>query len=393
MELILSHDNGRYYFVTCENNKPVEIDFCGEEDKHILGNIYLGKVKNVVANMELAFVEIAPETTVCVLNNEVKKPVIFNRVYDGKGLKKNDEVLVTVTSESAGDKKLRATCDIKLVGEYMVLSVGYKSHAISSRISDPEERARLKKLAGELIDSASKEQGLDLTMIIRTEAENKDEAVIKDELNKLLDQYRIMCDRGRVKNKCGLIHGMETEKDYLLTEYLKKDYDTVITDDENIAMLTSDKVKTVIHTCKEMSYLYNISSILNKALEKKVWLPCGGNIVIEQTESLVSVDVNSLGAIKGKTGRDEAALKVNLEAATELARQLRLKNLAGIIIVDFINMKNQEFYDILENRLAEELKKDPVGTEFVDFTSIGLAEVIRKRVKLPLRDRYIVKTV
>ncbi len=393
MELTISKNDGFYYFITYDK-KPVRIEICREEETHFLGNIYVGRVSNIVKNMELAFVSISPETTVCVQLSDAKKPVIYNENGETRTvLRTGDTVLVQVNSESVGEKKLKAACDIRLSGKYTAVTSGYKSFAVSSRIKDDAERKRLRKLAGILSDEALGKKGLDTTVIMRTEAEGADEDIIRNDFEEIIERLEDIVKKGRNLTLYSLVCGNPKEKDHLIEQYLNERFDTVITDDDKIKKVFEDRFNTVLHTAEEMNALYNARSVIKKALEKKVWLPGGGNIVIEQTESLVSIDVNSTGDVLGKKNKEETALKVNLEAAAEIARQLKLKDLSGIIIVDFINMKKEESYEILKDRLKEELRKDKIRTEFVDFTSLKLAQIIRKRVRIPLAERVILKNI
>lgn len=383
MKLVIREKDNLIYFLTYEDEKLKAIDVTSKSMEYFLGNFYVGKVKNIVKNINIAFVEFAKDELCFLALNEVRKPVILNREYDGKGLKVNDEVLVQIIGETVGDKKPKATTNYEYSGKNVVLNFGKNGISLSKKINDETTRERLKNILGKYDDGS--------TFILgRTDAADATDEEVQKEVEHFLKLNESIIEKSKHLNCFSKAHGLNNEFEAMVVDALKRDYEKIITDSEGIY----ESVKKIseeyggsnelyLYDTDTMNALYNLDVAIEKALARTVWLKSGGNIVIEQTESLVAIDVNSKKAIEGKKDLEKTFLKVNCEAAIEICRQLVLKNLSGIIIVDFIDMKEDEHKRELEALLKNQLMYDPVKAMFVDFTKLNLVEITRKKVKVP----------
>lgn len=383
MKLVIREKDNLIYFVTYEDEKLKAIDVTSRSMEYFLGNFYVGKVKNIVKNINIAFVEFTKDELCFLALNEVRKPVILNREYDGKGLKVNDEVLVQIIGETVGDKKPKATTNYEYSGENVVLNFGKSGISLSKKINDETTRERLKNVLGKYDDGS--------TFILgRTDAADATDEEVQKEVEHFLKLNESIIEKSKHLNCFSKVHGLNNEFEAMVVDALKRDYEKIITDSEEIyesVRKISEEYgvgnELYLYDTDTMNALYNLDVAIEKALARTVWLKSGGNIVIEQTESLVAIDVNSKKAIEGKKDLEKTFFKVNCEAAIEICRQLVLKNLSGIIIVDFIDMKEDKHKRELEALLKNQLMYDPVKAMFVDFTKLNLVEITRKKVKVP----------
>lgn len=389
MKLVIREKDNLIYFITYEDEKLKAIDVTSKSMEYFLGNFYVGKVKNIVKNINIAFVEFAKDELCFLALNEVKTPVLLNREYDGKGLKANDEVLVQIIGETVGDKKPRATTNFEYSGRNVVLNFGKSGVSLSKKISDESARDRLKSVLDKYNDGGK-------FILARTSAATSTDSQIEEEVEKFIALNESITNKAMHLNCFSKVYGLNNEFEAMVLDGLNRDYEKIITDSEEIFgkiielnkeydVLEPDRLNEIInlYDVDTTNALYNLDVALDKALARTVWLKSGGNIVIEQTESLVAIDVNSKKAIEGKKDLEKTFFKVNCEAAMEICRQLVLKNLSGIIIVDFIDMKDEEHKKELEALLKSQLMYDPVKAVFVDFTKLNLVELTRKKVKVP----------
>ncbi len=388
MKLVIRKKDNLIYFLTYEDERIKMVDVTEINAPYLLGNFYIGKVKNVVKNINVAFIDIGDDNICFLALNEVKNPLILNRTYDGKGIKVNDEILVQIIGESVGSKKPKATTSFEYQSDNLVVAFNKSQIKVSNKIEDKEEKERIKSILKEYDDGNT-------FLLARTSAKSVDREILVKEIEDIKKLNLEITTKSKHLSCFSFVYGVRTEFEAILKEGLKKGYEKIITDDEEIFNSVKEIVNITLgnevanslvnlYDTDTINALYNLDIALEKALAKNVWLKSGGNIVIEQTEALVSIDVNSKKAIDGKKDLEKTFLKINKEAAIEVCRQLVLKNLSGIIIVDFIDMRSQENKDELVSLLKSELLKDPVKAVFVDFTALGLVEITRKKVKLPL---------
>ncbi len=389
-KLIYIRDNKRIITGLVDDTGLVEVQADPVEDESLLGNVYLGKVKNIVKNINSAFVEVEDGKMCYLALSDVKAPVMANNDHPGK-LRAGDELIVQVVRDSARNKAPLATSDFSLAGKYVVLVHGRSAIGISQKIKDDAKRKRLKEILKPYLNS-------NYAFIVRTNAESAPEELLEREVARLANDYRQIVEFG-VHWKC-FSKLYSTPPAYLweIRDGYAEDIDEIKTDDDVIyeqlknylnEYQPEDAPKLVKYTDKQLSLskLYGIMEKIAKALRERVWLESGAYLVIQPTEALTVIDVNTGKAIAGKTAPEETFLAVNLEAADEIARQIRLRNLSGIIIIDFIDMVQEEHRKELLKALSNVLSKDRIPTKVIDMTQLNLVEVTRKKIRKPLSEQ------
>lgn len=381
-----------------EGTDMVQVSLNPAKEDDILGNIYLGKVKNIVKNINAAFVEIADGRICYYSMTENRYPILANQneqdIEDKPKevkIKIGDELIVQVTKEDVKTKAPVVSSNINLTGKYVALTYGKSSVGISKKIVDVNERQRLKKLVKPYVCN---EYGF----VVRTNsAYVQDELIIK-EINNLIDIYTNIRTYGVHKSRYSLLY--RTPPGYIcdIRDGYSDQVDEFVTDDtglyENMMEYLEkhqpedkEKLRFYQDSTLSLSSLYGITEKLKNAIKPMVWLKSGGTLVIQPTEALTVIDVNTGKAIAGKKKVQETFLKINLEAAKEIAKQIRLRNISGIIIIDFIDMELQKHKDMLMEELKHHFKKDPIKTTLVDMTALGLVEVTRKKLRKPLHEQ------
>lgn len=356
-----------------------------------LDNIYIGKVKNIVSNIQAAFVEYMPGKLCFLSLKECKNPMITNRQYDGRIIA-GDEIVIQITSERQKSKEAGADTNLSFSGKYLVLSLGKKQVGYSSRLS-LSQKEQLKELVQN--SSAFSRAGKEYGIVFRTNiAGISDFSLLERELVELEREAEnvLKVAESRTCYSC-LRQSLPT---YLkcLQDFYAGDYEKILTDDKELYDETKaylaryqngdlEKLDFYEDDLLPLSKLYSVESRLAEALDRKVWLKSGGYLVIDRTEALTCIDVNT-GKFSGKKHKDETCFQINKEAAEEIGLQLRLRNLSGIIIIDFINMEQDSYKKELMKYLKEILSKDSTKTIVVDMTSLGLVEVTRKKEKKSL---------
>ena len=386
-----------------ENRKMTEVSLFNREEESILGNIYIGRVENVVKNLNAAFIRISPEQICYYPMDEYKNPLFTKKISQKQPLVQGEEVVVQVSREALKTKEPAVTTNLNFTGKYAVLTTGNQRIGISSKLHK-KERERLKQLA-ETIEHA------DFGLILRTNAKDVSDEEILAEIRQLSMEWQKLKDTAKYKTCYTCI---KKEPPFYLKEMVNlpvSDVEEILTDDreifeqlcdfygitkdalwsKGIVSVPIDEV-TVMETRKlryyrdellRLSSLYSVKSYLENALTEKVWLKSGAYLVIQPTEALTVIDVNT-GKNTAKKEVQENFLKINKEAALEIAYQLRLRNLSGIIIVDFINLDSKEAEAELMSTFRTALKADPIPTQLIDITKLGLVEVTRKKVRKPL---------
>lgn len=359
--------------------------------KSTLGNIYVGKVQNIVKNINAAFVEIAPKV-ICYLSLEDAVSPIFTKCNNSLKVKIGDELIVQVGKEAVKTKAPVVTTNFNIPGKYVVLVHGKTTIGISGKITLEEERNRLRSI---LLPYKNDSYGF----IIRTNATNVEKEIIEKEIEALISIYMKIKTFGIHKTRfshlyenhpnyiCEIRDNSQDTLEEIITDIPKvydliKDYLTLFQpEDLNKLRFYEDKLITITN-------LYGLQSKLENARKPHVWLKSGGSLVIQPTEALTVIDVNTEKAIAGKKNAQDTFFKVNMEAAVEIARQIRLRNLSGIIIIDFIDMLDSSRNHQLMKELERLFRMDPVKTVVVDMTALGLVEVTRKKVRRPLHEQF-----
>lgn len=390
-QLIITKEENKILSSFFQEKELVQINCEDSVDSNILGNIYLCKVKNIVKNINAAFVEIA-DGKMCYLPLGEKETPIFANVKKNDKIQIGDEILVQVTKEAVKTKAPFVSCNLNFTGKYIVITHGKTMIGISSKLKDSKEREHLKRIVSQF---ANEKYGY----IIRTNAVNAREEEIVQEIKQLSQIYERVKKTGVHKVCFSLIQKAPAGFLCDIRDGNIEAIDEIITDDrtlyEEIFAYLSENQKEDIEklhfyedTMISLNHLYSIKTKLEKALQERVWLKSGGYLVIQPTEALTVIDVNTGKAISGRKKAEETFFKINLEAAAEIAKQLRLRNLSGIIIIDFIDLVSQEHKKTLIKHLTDFIQQDPIKTNFIDMTALNLVEITRKKVRKPLHEQF-----
>ncbi len=386
--IITERNNVLVLFLLDEKGHPQMIRVSlwpGEEE--MLGNIYIGRVEEIVPGICSAFVSIAPGEKVFLPLEECKDPLLSNREFDGH-LKCGDQILVQITSKALKTKLPAASARLTLPGSYCVCRMGAHKITYSGKLT-PETVKDLK----EAIKTKAIPDRENYGFIIRTNARSlgADKEPLFEEMSKFIDVFRNIGRKFKTRTCHTCLYRSEPELVRVLKGIPLESYNEIVTDSARIRELISPFLTAPVRLYEDkmvsLSALYSLNTHLSRALEKRVWLPCGGYLVIEPTEAMTVIDVNS-GKASGNKGiaKKNLYLQINLEAACEIARQLRLRNYSGMIMVDFINMDSEKDNQILMDALREYLHEDKVDTRLVDMTALGIVEITRKKISRPLSD-------
>jgi len=426
-ELIVDIGAGENRVALLEDGELSEIYIERPDMERMIGNIYRGKVSSVLPGMQAAFIDIGYEKNAFLYVGDVLAGRDYSeddfengnddKSYDEKGnednsqddkafngtsstngasgskpcniadlLKPGQELTVQVTKEPLGSKGPRVTTNITLPGRYLVLLPNADYVGVSRRIENEGERSKLKQIAEEL-------KPIGMGLIIRTASEGNEGQDFVEDLEfllKLWESIRLGEQSGPVP-RCihrdlGLVYRA-------VRDLFTKDIDKFIINDKDqyakvlelVQMLSPSLKRRVKYFSADgdMSEHYQLDARIRKALSRKIWLKCGGYLVIDRTEALTAIDVNT-GKYVGARNLEDTVLKTNIEAAGEIAKQLRLRDIGGIIIIDFIDMNEQEHQQMVLDALRQALKRDRTKTTVVGMTGLGLIEMTRKKVKQEL---------
>lgn len=369
-----------------EQNRICQLHIAAQENKGILGNIYIGKVQSIVKNIHAAFIEIANGVN-CYYSMDEKSEIFFTNQKKDKTMKIGDEVLVQVSREGIKTKLPCVTGNLNFTGRYLVLTSQRKELGFSGKLKK-EEKKRIRAI---LEEHLPKQAGL----IVRTNCRDADTADILRELEQLQQQYEDLLKKASTRVCFSLLE--ESMPDYMqvLQSTYTKNLEEIVTDDKTIFQqiqryLQCYETKAVPVRFYEdsllpLAKLYCLESAISEGTQERVWLKSGGFLVIQQTEAFVCIDVNT-GKFSEKKEIQDTFRKINLEAAREIAWQLRLRNLSGIILIDFINLEKEEDKKELLQNLQGYLKQDPVKGTVVDMTPLNIVEVTRKKVRKSLQE-------
>ncbi|MFP6719661.1 MAG: Rne/Rng family ribonuclease [Candidatus Poribacteria bacterium] len=414
-EILISEDKYEARCAILENGVLSEIYIERQNEEHILANIYKGRVDNILPGMQIAFVEIGLEKHGFLHASDIEYS--FEDIEDSDGSAKvytdlgdsptqrrhgktepvitdvietGQEILVQVAKAAIGTKGARITSTISLPGKYIVYLPTSSSVGISKRIESAEERQRLKNLVQSFRpDTAG-------GFIIRTAAENKSEENLSAEINYLLNTWKSINQKARRVKAPSLVHRDLGFTERIIRDYFnsnineliidsKPQYDTAINYFTLLLPEFKSRVKFYDNKSIPMMEKFGIETGLKKALGQKVWLRSGGYIVIEQTEAMVSIDVNT-GKFTGENDADSTILKANLEAVEEIVRQMRVRDLGGIVVIDFIDMDRREDRRNVYQALQQEIKKDRAKTNILRISELGLVEMTRQRTRPSIKN-------
>ena len=383
--VIRDHD-GLDQIALLEDGLLVEHYVARRTQSSMVGNIYLGRVQNVLPSMEAAFVDVGRGRNAVLYAGEVNWDAVG---MEGKprrieaALKSGDPVLVQVTKDPIGHKGARLTSQITLAGRYLVLIPGGSMMGISRKLPD-KERARLKTILKAVVPAGS-------GVIVRTAAEGATEAQIRDDVARLTRQWEeIDKKRSSTKNAPVLLRGEPELAVRVVRDIFNEDFTKLVIQGRNtyatvkdyvdeLSPELSDRVEQWVGT-EDVFHAHRIDEQLAKGMDRKVWLPSGGTLIIDRTEAMTVIDVNT-GKFIGAGGTlEETVTRNNLEAAEEIVRQLRLRDIGGIVIIDFVDMVLESNRDLVLRRLVECLGRDRTRHQVTEITSLGLVQMTRKRV-------------
>ena len=404
-KLIVTSMRGKNMALLLQGNR---LTYATVLEESRVGSIYLARVKNIVKEISACFVEIE-DGEICFLPlKDAATPFLINRCYDGK-LKEGDLLPVQLTREPQKTKQATVTAHISMSTPYFCLVLGSKRVGYSSKFTK-EEKTELRRILessgvsseGELLQASFQPDALmqpQVGLIVRTRAKDYcgDGPRLMAELQRLTEQWN-QCLCRALHSTCGslILRADQSVRELLGTELGANDFCEIVTDDiafyEKLRAEFSElPVRLYEDTFITLEKLLALQVKLDEALNKRIWLKSGGYLVLEYTEAMTVIDVNS-GKYEAKKGNaEQTAVLVNRQAAEEVALLLRLLNLSGIIIVDFINMEQEENNRALLRYLRELVQRDPIPVKVVDMTKLGLVEMTRKKIRKPLREQLMRK--
>ena len=386
--IIINSQKEKNQLALIEDGKLTEYYEDEMEETRKEGNIYIGIVKDIVKGMQSAFVDIGCEKNSFIHLKDIMpkidetKEKIDNSMDITKVIKPNQKLLVQVKKDSTEKKGARVSTHINLPGKYVALMPNTDIITISQKIEDKKEQERLIKLVKE---NLSKGNGA----VIRTSAKGKNEEIIKD-IKKVEEKWEniIKTSVDPSQQKPELLYKSEDLVEKMLIDLADKKIDEIIVNSEKDAKKMEQykkeneelkNTKSIIENTKDIFTKFDLEKQIEKMQNRKIWLNCGGFITIDKTEALTAIDVNT-GKYTGTKDLEETIYKVNKEATIEIAKQIRLRDIGGIIIIDYIDMKNEENKKQIEDLLKEELKKDRSKTQVEGFTKLDLMELTRKHI-------------
>ncbi|MEB4616067.1 Rne/Rng family ribonuclease, partial [Leucobacter sp. M11] len=376
-----------------EDKVLVEHYVARSSETSLIGNVYLGRVQNVLPSMEAAFVDIGRGRNAVLYSGEVDWSALDGGNTARKienVLKPGDHVLVQVTKDPVGHKGARLTSQVSLPGRFLVYVPGGSMNGISRKLPDTE-RARLKKILKEVLpDSAG--------VIVRTAAEGATEEQLTLDVQRLTRQWDSIQAKTKSGNAPALLHSEPDMLIKIVRDVFNEDFQKLVIAGEETHRTITDYLSQVApdlierveaHTGeRDLFDQFRVTEQIAKALDRKVWLPSGGSLVIDRTEAMTVVDVNT-GKFVGSGGNlEETVTKNNLEAAEEIVRQLRLRDIGGIIVVDFIDMVLESNRDLVLRRMIECLSRDRTKHQVAEVTSLGLVQMTRKKLGLGLLESF-----
>jgi len=387
-EILIDSVCGRKRMAVIEDGRLCEMHYEKAGQGSIAGSIYTGRVMNVLSGMNAAFVDIGLDKNAFLHAGDIKLDLRGDNSLAGKLEKMSisnlvrpgQELMVQVVKEPGGNKGPRISSHITLPGHMLVLLPTIKYAGISRKIEDESVRMSLRAIADKLIA----EHGMG--MIMRTASQEASENEIREEYQRLISSWKSIQQRGRSLKAPALIYDGGSIEDSALRDYCDSDT-RFITDDRSVYanLSSSADAKTAdIHLSTGDIPLfdkYSVDTEYEKALRHHVWLKSGGYLVIDHTEALTVIDVNT-GKYTGKSSQESTIIRTNTEAAVEIARQLRLRDMGGIIIVDFIDMADQSHRNELIQLLKTEMARDKNPSAVVGMTKLGLVELTRKKKRL-----------
>jgi ribonuclease E len=391
--MVVRSKDGKIQLGVLEDKILVEHYVAKASEASLIGNVYLGKVQNVLPSMEAAFVDIGRGRNAVLYSGEVDWELAETGNQPRRielALKSGDTVLVQVTKDPVGQKGARLTSQVSLPGRYLVYVPNGSMNGISRKLPE-SERARLKKILKEVLPE-------DAGVIVRTAAEGATEEQLTLDVQRLQEQWADIEKKVEKGNAPSLLHSEPDLLVKIVRDVFNEDFQKMVISGDDSYQVISEYLQGVAPDLLERVEIYSgekdifdeyrIGEQIAKALDRKVYLPSGGSLVIDRTEAMTVVDVNT-GKFVGSGGNlEETVTKNNLEAAEEIVRQLRLRDIGGIIVVDFIDMVLESNRDLVLRRLMECLSRDRTKHQVAEVTSLGLVQMTRKKLGIGLLEAF-----
>ena len=406
-EMFINVSAGSTRIAMTEGGSLVELHIERPDYQRMVGNIYKGLIQNVIPGMQAAFINIGQEINAFLPFSEIENPEnlknlsfeddeggngsssnknVANRNFNpGKDLKIGDDILVQVIKEPFSGKGPRVTTDISIPGSLMVLVPNTNYIGISRKLRDKYEKRRLRRTVKEFKPD-------NFGLIVRTIAQGKDHSILHEDFKRIWEKWNEL-DQKMKKNAPLLVYKDFATSDQVMRDLFTPDIKKLVVDDKLLHKRISSYLKDVnpdqvkkVELLRDKGVIfahYDIEEQIEKSLKRKVWMKSGGHLVIEHTEAMVVIDVNS-GRFIGKKDHESNSLKVNLEAAREVAHQLRLRDIGGLIVIDFIDLQDPGNQKKVYNELHNFLMKDRAKVSLSEFSNFGLLEMTRQRIGLSL---------
>lgn len=399
-EIILKGQADRLRAALLEDEELVEVFEGDGIQAGLVGNIYRGRVENVLPGMQAAFVDIGLERNAFLYVGDAVPPrsleeeephAVTGNIRVENVLKSRQELLVQIIKEPVGNKGARITTNLTIAGRYVVLVPNVDHVGVSRKIAEGEEHERLRQLADRM-----RPKGLGI--IVRTLGQGISPEEMQEDIEELLSLWQGLQEKAPRVAVPGIVHQEVDLISRLLRDLIGPDIVRLTADDPGVADTLREALKNMGHPAANQVFVdmrgdlferFGVDDEIRKALRPKVWLKSGGYLVVNRTEALVAIDVNT-GKYIGKSSLQETVLHTNLEAAREIPRQLRLRNLGGIIIVDFIDMFSEEDKEQVLGILSEACATDRLKCTVLGLTQLGLVEMTRKKSGQALEARYTV---
>ena len=383
LELLINKQDNLKTIMLVENGILVEKHEEHEKQKRLEGNIYLGKVVNVLKGMQAAFIDIGEERHSLIKVQDILPKVDITKEKQQEKpiedvLKEGEKIIIQIKKDGTASKGAKVSTHINLSGRFAVLMPDTKQITVSQKIENEGKRK-------ELIEIAKKVLPANTGVILRTSSENATEEEIQKDIQELEEKWIKIREKATKTQKAPeLLYDNMALIRRTAIDIIDRGLERIIVNDkkiyEDVKKMLNDMKNVKIELIEENLFnIYSLSSQIEKMENRKIWLKCGGFITIDRTEALTAIDVNT-GKYTGKKNLEETIYKVNQEATVEIARQLRLRDIGGIIIIDYIDMHKDENKELIEKLLKEQLKKDRAKTQAVGFTKLNLFEMTRKNM-------------
>ena len=391
--MVVRSKDGKIQIGVLEDGILVEHYVAKASEASLIGNVYLGKVQNVLPSMEAAFVDVGRGRNAVLYSGEVDWELAETGNKPRRiemALKSGDTVLVQVTKDPIGQKGARLTSQVSLPGRYLVYVPNGSMNGISRKLPD-SERLRLKKILKDILPE-------DAGVIVRTASEGATEEQLTQDVERLKQQWESISKKVEKSQAPVLLHSEPDLLVKIVRDVFNEDFQKMVISGDDVREVIVDYLTAVApdllervvkhEGSKDVFEEYRVGEQIAKALDRKVYLPSGGSLVIDRTEAMTVVDVNT-GKFIGSGGNlEETVTKNNLEAAEEIVRQLRLRDIGGIIVVDFIDMVLESNRDLVQRRLMECLSRDRTKHQVAEVTSLGLVQMTRKKLGIGLLESF-----